>query len=381
MDDRFLVARNPDPDSRLPFLLHLPVAGEGPLTLACAVDWPGAKDAFCYQLDGWPSEAEVLAEVPVEGCWRAGKAVHLVLRRRQRRRSLFVWTAAKGRTFIFWRTPKTMTAARPGLKVMPARGLDAPLAIAVDKSERYAWKFPQQRAQLTRRTLPVGDYGVFDGERLVAVIERKSPANLAGDAVAGQLGFQLADLERLPHACLIVEGRLSDVLKAPGEHVKPGWLMSVLAALQVAHPRVPWVFAESRALAEDYGYRWLAAALKQHREGRTAAATAGLAGAGGPPQQLALTEAPAPYRVHDRAGRQAEALSLARAGRVWTTADYADHFGVGKQTAWQDLKELVAAGRLAAEGSRKLRRYVVGSVAGSVAGNVAGNVTAEDGEG
>lgn len=353
----FRVARNPDPASRLPFLLELPVAGESPLTLGCAVDWPGAKDAFCFQFDEWPADAEVLFEVPVEGCWRSGKSVHLVLRRRDRRRSLFVWTMKQGRTLIFWRTQKTMTAARPGLKVMPARGLDAPLEVAVDSRERYAWKFPGQAAQIVRRTLPLGDYGVFDGERLVAVIERKSPANLAGDAVGGQLGFALADLERLPHACLVVEGRLSDVLKAPGEHVKPGWLMSVLAALQVAHPRVPWVFAENRALAEDYGYRWLAAALKVHREGPTAA-TPGTGSDEPAAVQLTLTEARAPYTVHDRVGRQMEALRLAGDGQSWTSAAYASHFGVSQVTAWQDLKQLVADGLLAAEGSRKTRRYV-----------------------
>ncbi len=370
-DAVFRIARNPDPDSRLPFVLGLPVADEPPLALACAVDWPGAKDAFCFQLDGWPDEAEIISELPVAGCWRAGKSVHLVLRRRERRRSLFVWTAKQGRTLIFWRTQKTMTAARPGLKVMPARGLDAPLAVAVDVRERYAWKFPGQHAQLTRRSLPAGDYGIFHGDRLVAVIERKSPGNLASDAVGGQLGFALADLERLPHACLIVEGRLSDVLKAPGEHMKPGWLMSVLAALQVAHPRVPWVFAENRALAEDYGYRWLAAAHKRQQEGpaqsapRPAeAATAGEAGstpaAPAPGAvQLTLGEAPAPYAVHDRHYRQAEALRLAADGTGWTSGAYARHFAISQTTAWQDLTQLVAEGRLRAEGGRKTRHYVL----------------------
>jgi hypothetical protein len=357
MPAHFRIGRNPDPASRLPFLLGLPVAGEGEVVLACAVDWPGAKDAFCFQLGAWPDGAAVLEEVPIEGCWRAGKSLHLVLRRRSRRRSLFVWTAKQGRTLIFWRTQKTMTAARPGLKVMPARGLDAPLTIAVDQRERYAWKFPQQRAHLVRRTLPVGDYGVFDGDRLVAAIERKSPANLAGDAVGGQLGFLLADLERLPHGCLVVEGRLSEVLKAPGDHVKPGWLMSVLAALQVAHPRVPWVFAETRALAEDYGYRWLAAALKRHREGP--AATSMAAGGPGPDEavQLTLAEDREPYAVHDRVGRQAEALRLAEAGQAWTSGAYARHFGVSQATAWQDLTDLVATGDLVAEGNRRTRQY------------------------
>jgi hypothetical protein len=347
----FRIGRNPDPDSRLPFLLGLPVSGAAPVVLACAVDWPGAKDAFCHQLPAWPDDGEVLAEVPVERCERRGQAVHLVLRRQQRRRSMFVWTISKGREIIFWRTPGTMASARPGLKVAPARGLDAPLEIAVDARERYAWRFGDQPVTLVRRQLPVGDYGVFDGDTLCAVVERKRPGNLAGDAVGGTLGFALADLERVPHACVVVDGRLSDVFKAAGDHVKPGWLMSVLAALQVAHPRVPVIYAETRDLAEDYAFRWLAAARKAQREGGAAGQVA---------ESVPLFQAgpSAGVVVLDRVGRQVAALRQARAGRAWTASEYAAAFGVGHQTAWLDLVDLVDRGDLAAEGSRRTRRYV-----------------------
>ena len=256
----FRTLRDPRPGARLPFLLCLPVAGEAELVLACAVSWPGARDAYCRQLERCPPDSELVEEVPVDGCWRSGASVHLVLGRRDRRRSLFVWTSGRSGRTVYWRTQKTMTAARPGMRVPAARGLDRPLDIAMDQRERYAWKFTKQRANVERRLLPVGDYGVFTDDRLVAVVERKTPANLAADAISGALAFALAELERLPSACMVVEGRLSDVLAAAEGYVKPGWLLSVLAALQVAHPRVSWVYAESRSLAEDFAYRWLAAA-------------------------------------------------------------------------------------------------------------------------
>jgi predicted DNA-binding transcriptional regulator YafY len=60
-----------------------------------------------------------------------------------------------------------------------------------------------------------------------------------------------------------------------------------------------------------------------------------------------------------------EAIRLADAGRVWTTAEYARHFAVGKQTAWRDLKDLVEAGAFEAQGSRRTRRYVRKTQAGS----------------
>jgi hypothetical protein len=352
----FRVARNPDPRSRFGYLLSLPVAGEAPLYLACAQDWPGATDAYCRPVAEWPADAELVAQVPVERCRRSGNSVQLVLRRGQRRRALFVWVSGPRGRAIFWRTQKTMAAARPGIKVPAARGLDRPLEVAVDQRERYAWKFARHPADLSRRLLPAGDYGVFAGDELVAVVERKSPDNLAGDAVGGNLGLALADLEQLPYACLVVEGRLSDVLRAVGPHVQPAWLMSVLAALQVVHPRVPWVFAETRALAEDYSFRWLGAALRQWRERRSGVARR--ASDQLPPRQLALLEAGAPYAVHDRAGRQAEAARLARQGKVWTSAAFAERFGVSRATARDDLSQLVAAGQLAALGGRRTRRYV-----------------------
>jgi len=37
--DRFRVALNPNPDSRLPYLVYLPVAGEDPVILATRDTW------------------------------------------------------------------------------------------------------------------------------------------------------------------------------------------------------------------------------------------------------------------------------------------------------------------------------------------------------
>lgn len=385
-----LIARDPIPGGRLPYLLSLPVAGEAPLILACAEVWPGAKDVFCQPLSSWPPDAQLLETLPVEQCWRVGKAVHLVLQRRQRRRSLFVWTTKGERQLIFWRSQRSMGAARPGLKVPAARGLDGPLEIAVDVRERYGWRFGGLQATLVKRELPVGDYGIFLDGRLVAAVERKTPADLAGSAIAGTVAFALAELEALPHACLVVEGRFSDLLKATKDQVQPDWLLSVMAALQLRHPRVAWTFAETRDLAQAYAYRWLAAARQAALEGSagkgageagegSAAGEAGGMTAGGltadegtaagqrnrQPAAVRVRTgrghapgpAQLPLRVRDREGRLEEALALADGGRDWSSLDYAAHFNCSQSTAWQDLSALVAAGALVAEGGRKGRRY------------------------
>jgi hypothetical protein len=352
--DALLIGRNPDPDSSLPTLLQLPVAGGEPIVLATRDSWPGPKDMFCYELDAWPPDAEVVEEVPVQACWRRGRAVHLVLRRRQRRRSMFVWTRDKqGRRLIFWRTEHTMRAARPGIRVPRARGLDRPLEIAVDSRERYAWKFEKQKALLSERRLPVGDYGVFVGERLVAAVERKRVPNLATAAVNGSLAMALADLAELPFAALVVEGRLSDVLK--NDHVDSGWLLSLIVTLQTSHPTVGWTFAETRQLAQDFAYRWLAAARK------TVLEQLSMTGEAEDEEAMAGDEASGVQlfgrMVYDAEGRQREAVRLAAEGRVWTSGAYAEHFEVSQTTAWKDLTTLVESGGLVAEGNRRTRCY------------------------
>lgn len=361
-----LIARNPNPNSRLPYILRLPVAGRSPIVLATAGPWPGARDLFCLELPELPRDIEIVDKVPVQACWQAGKAVYLVLRRRNRRRSMFVWTQSRGRTVVFWRTQKTMSAARPGLKVPQARRLETVLTVAVDVREQYPWRFARRPVCRQTRELPVGDYAVLVADEVYAAIERKSPAGLTNSAMDGTLSFVLAELSRLHRACLVVEGRFSELFK-DNPYVNASWLMNVVAALQWTYPQVPWFFAETRSLAEEFAFRWLAAAHKaatdpgaplydSNHPGSAASARAG------PDKQMALETGPgcgytAPA-VRDRRGRLDAALRLADAGRVWTTAGYAAHFDISQQTAWSDLTLLVKAGALRVEGNRRSRRYV-----------------------
>jgi hypothetical protein len=55
----FVVARNPDPDSRLPYLVRLPL--EGGLILKVRDTWPRTSRVFCARVDGgWPSGSPAL---------------------------------------------------------------------------------------------------------------------------------------------------------------------------------------------------------------------------------------------------------------------------------------------------------------------------------
>jgi hypothetical protein len=50
MPARFVVARNPDEASTLPYLLRVPVAGP-PLRLKAKATWPRTAKVYCHQVD------------------------------------------------------------------------------------------------------------------------------------------------------------------------------------------------------------------------------------------------------------------------------------------------------------------------------------------
>ncbi len=94
--------------------------------------------------------------------------------------------------------------------------------------------------------------------RLVASVERKSLADLVSTLTGGRLGYALGELAALPRAGLVVEDRYSRVFAL--EHVRPALVADGLAEVQVRWPGVPIFFAETRRLAEEWTYRFLAAA-------------------------------------------------------------------------------------------------------------------------
>ena len=107
----------------------------------------------------------------------------------------------------------------------------------------------------------MGDYAVMDDEDVVAVVERKTMANLSADLVSGKLGFVMAELTGLDAAAVVVEDRYTALFKA--EWVEKGWLPDLVARLQVRYPSVPIVFCENRKFAEEWTYRFLAAAAQE----------------------------------------------------------------------------------------------------------------------
>lgn len=258
----FVVARNPDPDSRLPYLLRLPLA-DAPI-LKARDTWPRTARVFCHRTDAWPDGAEVIEEVPVLGCVRRGVAIDLVLDRPRENRSQFVFTTLpSGREGIFWQTRKVVGTARPGARIPTRRISDVgAISIIVDTRERYPYRFAKQQATTLRQALPAGDYGVLGADgSLLASVERKALGDLAASLNNGTLVFELTKLAELPRAALVVEDRYSRLLAH--RFAASGFLPDLLARVQVRYPEIPIVFCETRPLAEEWTYRYLGAALAE----------------------------------------------------------------------------------------------------------------------
>lgn len=97
------------------------------------------------------------------------------------------------------------------------------------------------------------------GRALAAAVERKTFENFTASLSDGTLAFQMQRLTEVARSAVVVEGRYSGLFKL--EHVSGAFIADMLARLQVRYPESQVVFADSRKFAEEWTYRFLAAAL------------------------------------------------------------------------------------------------------------------------
>lgn len=252
-----MIARNPEPGSTLPYLLRIPLR-DG-IVLKAKDTWPRTGKVYCHRVEKWPADAEIVERVPVRSCVRRGAAIDLVLDRGRENRSQIVVTNARGRQMIFWQTARTAKQARPAVTLPGARasGL-AELEIAVDIRERYPFTFSDRQATTRRESLSAGDYGLIIDGVLQATVERKSLADLVSSLTTGRLKFQLTELSVIPRAAVVVEECYSQIFKL--DRVRPSVVADGIAECQVRFPTVPIFFCDTRKLAQEWTYRFLAAA-------------------------------------------------------------------------------------------------------------------------
>ncbi|HXH78953.1 ERCC4 domain-containing protein [Nocardioides sp.] len=308
MPDDFVIAHNPDGDSTLPYLVRVPL-GETGIVLKSRDKWPRTSKVYCHRVDEWPDEPDIVERVATRSCVRRGAAIDLVLDRGRENRSQFVMTRVRGRQVIFWQSSRTAKQARPNVRTPTARAMGVrDLEIVVDSRERYGYSFSDRPVTTTKARLEAGDYGLVRHGTLLATVERKSLADLVSSMTTGKLKFQLTGLAAIPRAAVVVEDRYSAVFKL--DRVRPAVVADGIAECQVAFPTVPIVFCETRKLAQEWTYRFLAAAeVAEEAEYGGARLVAGLAQA--PP----LAPAP-PTPAEVRAWALLNGHAVAEKGRV-----------------------------------------------------------------
>lgn len=270
---------------RFPFRVSIEQGGRLVVAFRVQTRWPGpGQQVFCLrerELDGAEALEEV-ERVPVAHLGRVGRKLTVTLDRPTRKRCEFLVIRKERRDGsgayeqVFFRTQSAIRAHRSRTRVeLGAR--DVPLTVVVDSAERYPWRFPG--AVVRRRPLAAGDYALLEGERVTAVVERKSFDNLLTDVGAIQaLHQQLADLASHDRAALVIEAQYGDFLDPARVRGRwpPAHLARVLGEIAALHPRLPIVFAGNRKLANLWAQRFFRAVA---------------AGAEAPPLELPLAVA------------------------------------------------------------------------------------------
>ena len=342
-----LIAHNPDPDSSLPLLLRVPLGG-AELVFATKGAWPRETALYCHPLPAhaWPPDPQIVERVPLRSCNPALHARGSADGRAREQRSQIVFTRGRGRQMVFWQSPRTRRQARPHVRLPTARAAGiAELEIVVDSRERYGYRFADKPVHTVRRALGCGDYAVCTGPPTPAprsaAVERKSLPDLVTSLSTGRLRFALGELATLPRAAIVVEQRYSQIFNL--DRIRPATVADGLAELQIRWPEIPIVFCETRALAEEWTYRYLAAA---HAWADAEPAAVDRLGHdphdAHPDATAAAPAAPAPSTAQVRAWARAHGITVPDRGRLrpevhqaWHTA----HQHTADQPHCHDLPE------------------------------------------
>ena len=328
------------------FPYHVAVESDGRVVLAVRAPspWPGpGQQIFCLRKDpNEPDEPlELVERVPVLQMSRLGRKLAIVLDRALRKRCEFLFVSKPYRdrpgTYeqVFFRTESGIRSHRSRTR-LELQARPTAMDVVIDSGEKYAWRFPGVR--LTNRKLPAGDYALLDGERIIAVVERKSFDNLLQDLGAIQaLHHALADLARYEHAALVIEAQYADFLDARRLEGRwpPAFVAKAIAEVTALHPRLPVIFAGNRKLANQWAYRFFEACAARRV----------------PSSQLELVREVGPsYGPSERAESLDEVLRIAVLNEVngpFAVRDLAARFeGVTESRVRRVLKQMEREGKV-----------------------------------
>lgn len=173
----------------------------------------------------------------------------------------------------------------PRARVQAVESVRFPVPVIADTREQRPFQFlglrgpavkgrPLIAVEVSRGTLKSGDYSLAGHQGRVAV-ERKSVADLYHTLGQGRDRFvrELARLDALAVACVVVEGEWSEVLAYPAANpgrcrLTPTSVFRSVLAWQQRHRGVHWLFTPGRAFAEAATFRVLERYLADSEAGK-----------------------------------------------------------------------------------------------------------------
>ena len=249
-------------NDRFPYRLQILRGGRPCLTLHTQDKWPTAgRHIFCLREDEPPALDEVLEElerVDIITFNERGRRISIVLDRKRYKRCdfLFLKKSYKDRPEesyeqIFWLTQRSIEQHRPSFKLV-SRQTNTEMIVRIHSNEKYPWRFPS--AITKRGAIPAGDYAIMDGDKILAVVERKTLDNLLADfGVMPVLHQRLAELGAQDNHALIVEAPYTDFLNPKKvHHYNPSFCAKAIAELYALHPHLRIVFCANRKVANEW---------------------------------------------------------------------------------------------------------------------------------
>ena len=260
---------------RFPYRLQILRGDKLWLILRTQDRWPAAgRHIFCLREDEPPSPDEILEElerVDIIAFNERGRRISVVLDRK-RCDFLFLKKPYKGRPGesyeqIFWLTQRSIEQHRPAFKLVSRKG-DTEMVVRIHSNEKYPWRFPS--AVTERGTISAGDYALIDGDKMLAVVERKTLDNLLADfGTMPVLHQRLAEMEAQDNHALVIEAPYVDFLNPKKvHHYNPGFCAKAIAELYALHPHLRIVFCANRKVANEWTRHFFAAiwGLRQANE-------------------------------------------------------------------------------------------------------------------
>ena len=261
-----------------PYRLQILRDGKPWLVLRTQDRWPAAgRHIFCLREHEPPSPDEVLEElerVDIIAFNERGRRISVVLDRKRYKRCdfLFLKKSHKGRQGesyeqIFWLTQRSIEQHRPAFKLVPRQG-KTELTVRIHSNEKYPWRFPGVVTE--RGAISAGDYALMDGDKILAVVERKTLDNLLADfGTMPVLHQRLAELAAHDNHALVIESPYADFLNPRNvHHYTPSFCARAMAELYALHPTLRIVFCANRKVANEWTLHFFTAirGLKQGNE-------------------------------------------------------------------------------------------------------------------